>query len=97
MPANKKYLTRSGWAKAGKLSAAILGGFLSSTALHLALASVLDTVVVWGTAIFTTFILWGIFMLWVYWIRVAWKAWLVSFAVIAVSAGVIYVSKMQGL
>ena len=97
MPANKKYLTRSKWAKAGKFLAAILGGFLSSTAFHLALASVFDTVIVWGTAIYTTFILWGFFILWVYWIRVAWKAWLVSFAVVAVSAVVIYVSKIQGL
>ena len=97
MPANKKYLTTSNWAKAGKITAAIVGGFLSSTAFHLALASVFDTVIIWGTAIYTTFILWGFFMLWVYWVRVAWKAWLVSLAVIAASALVIYVSKMQGL
>ena len=97
MPANKKYLTRSNWAKAGKLLAAILGGFLSSTAFHLALASVFDTVIVWGTAIYSTFILWGFFILWVYWIRIAWKAWLVSFAVVAVCAAIIYISKMQGL
>ncbi|MEM9859067.1 MAG: hypothetical protein AAF843_17035 [Bacteroidota bacterium] len=94
MPANKKYLTTSNWSKAGKLTAAIFGGFLSVMAFHLALAEVLDTATVWGLGIVTTFICWGGFILWVYWVRVAWKAWLVTLGIVIASTAIIFISKM---
>ena len=94
MPANAKYLTQSNWAKAGKVTAAIFGGFLTVTSVHLALASIFETAIVWGTAIVTTFIIWGLYILWVYWVRTAWKAWLVSLIIIGASSVLIYLSKM---
>lgn len=94
MPANKKYLTTSNWAKAGKLSAAIFGGFLAVIAMELALASVFDTALIMGISIVTTFILWGFFILYVYWVRVAWKAWLTTFGIILLSAMIIFLTKI---
>ncbi|MEM7550984.1 MAG: hypothetical protein AAF363_14970 [Bacteroidota bacterium] len=92
MPANKRYLTTSFWAKFGKITAAIIGGLVTSTAFHLALASQFNTMIVWGTAIFTTFLLWAGIILFVYWIRVAWKAWLFCTIVTMASAAIIYLS-----
>ena len=92
MPANKKYLTTCFWAKLGKASAAIVGGLVTTTAIHLAFASLLDPMIVWGTAIFTTFLLWAGIILFIYWIRVAWKAWMFCIALTLISAAVIYLS-----
>ncbi len=92
MPANKKYLTTSLWAKFGKISAAIIGGFLASTAIHLAFATQLDPIAVWGTAIFTTFLVWTGIILFIYWIRAAWKAWLFCIGLMLISVAVIYLS-----
>lgn len=90
MPANQKYLTKSKWSKAGKFTAAFFGGFITSTAIHLALAAWLDKAIVWGTGIFSTFILWAFLILVVYWLKVAWKAWLMFLSIAVVCAAVIY-------
>lgn len=75
MPANPKYLTRSPWQRFAKISAGILGGYLLSTALHLALASWLDQVVVLITSSFSIFLLWATFIILAFLARNGWKIW----------------------
>lgn len=75
MPANKKYLAQSPWIKLGKLSAAILGGYIASLSLHMALAMWVDRKVVIPTAVYTTFLVWVTFMVIVYWVPRVWHAW----------------------
>lgn len=86
MPANKKYLMTSRWARFSKVLASILGAYLASISFHLTLALFFDRVVVLGTSIVTTFILWGGFMLLIYKIQKPWKAWLVLGGVIVSGA-----------
>ncbi len=93
MPAHKKYLLRSPWAKFGKISAAIVGGFFASVFLHLALALWSNLHIVLVTSTFSVFIVWVLLMLMVYWIRSTWRAWGVLSLMIALSSLMIYWGK----
>lgn len=75
MPANKKYLLKSGWAKASKVLAAIPGCLAASLALHMALALWLGFDYVIPTSTFSVFIVWTGLMLLVYRIEKPWKSW----------------------
>ena len=75
MPASKKYLLTSRWARISKVFAAIIGAYLASISFHLTLALLFDKGLILGISIFTTFILWVGFMLMVYKVRKPWKAW----------------------
>lgn len=94
MPANKKYLIQSPWARASKVLAAIFGGLIASTAFHLALGLWLDTRVVMATTIYTMFIVWPLLMLVVYWIEKPWMAWAILIGITLISALGIYLGKM---
>ena len=95
MPANKKYLTQSPWTKFSKLLAAILGGFLVSIAIHLALALWIDMSMVLVTSIFSVFIVWSVFMLLVYWIKSPLKIWAVFLLTLIICGAAIYLGKMN--
>ena len=75
MPANPKYLTHSPWQRFAKLSAALLGGYLLSTCLHLALAAWMDPVTVLITSTYSAFLVWIILMLGAFLARNGWKIW----------------------
>ncbi|MEM6725423.1 MAG: hypothetical protein AAF598_15385 [Bacteroidota bacterium] len=94
MPANKKYLLKSKWARASKIIAAILGGFLATISLHGALAILIGFDYVLPTSLFSTFIVWSIFMLVVYWVDKPWKSWSVLLSVTLVCSVVIFIWKM---
>lgn len=75
MPANKKYLSSPGQ-RVLKISAGLVGGYMLSTALHLALATVPGigfNLLVSGT--FTGFFLWAICMVLAFLARNGWKIW----------------------
>ena len=84
MPANKKYLLKTGWAKASKVLAAILGSLAASLTLHIALALWLGFDYVIPTSAFSIFIVWTGFMLLVYRIEKPWKSWTVLFIILLI-------------
>lgn len=76
MPANPKYLTKSGWQKFAKISAGVLGGYIISTLLHMVLALWLPMhKEVMISSIFTLFIVWVALLIVPYLFKNGWKAW----------------------
>lgn len=84
MPANKKHLLKTGWAKASKVLAAILGSLATSLALHIALALWVGFDYVVPTSTFSVFIVWTGFMLLVYRIEKPWKSWAVLLIILLI-------------
>ena len=84
MPANKKYLLKSGWARASKVLAAILGSLAASLALHMALALWVGFDYVLPTSTFSVFIVWTGLMLLVYRIEKPWKSWAVLLIILLI-------------
>ncbi|MCX2679546.1 hypothetical protein OOZ15_06280 [Galbibacter sp. EGI 63066] len=74
MPANKKHLS-SPWQRFAKVSAGILGGYLVTITLHLALATWLDHANVMMTLTYSGFILWVVFMILAFLGKNGWKVW----------------------
>ena len=89
MPANPKYLTKSPWQRVAKISAAILGGYLVTTCLHLTLAVWFDPATVLITSTFTAFILWAVLMVLAFLARNGWKIW-ACYLLICFGLGVLY-------
>ena len=82
MPANTKYLTQSKHQRFAKVSAAILGAFLVSSTLHLAIAAWVSNVKpVLATYSFSLFLLWCPLMLLTFLFKNGWKCWLLYIAV----------------
>lgn len=77
MPANPKYLTQSKWQRFAKITAAILGGYLVSVTVHLALASWFSRADVLITMAFSGFILWVALMVVAFLAKNGWKIWLI--------------------
>lgn len=75
MPANPKHLTASPVQRFAKISAGILGGYLVSIALHLALASWFNHVNVLITSAFSAMTIWVILMMLAFLARNGWKIW----------------------
>ncbi|UII25717.1 hypothetical protein LVD15_20775 [Fulvivirga maritima] len=94
MPANKKYLAKSGWTKASKLLASLVGGVVASVSIHLALALWLGAEYIAPISLCSIFMLWGFFMAIVYWIKKPWMAWSVLTLVSLISIGFIYIEKL---
>lgn len=92
MPANKKYLIKSGWTKTSKFLAAFLGSLIALTSVVIALTSWLDPYVVLWTASYWSFIVWIFLMLMVYWTRKAWVAWLILLGITLVSTLFFYLA-----
>ncbi|MEM6633651.1 MAG: hypothetical protein AAF694_28520 [Bacteroidota bacterium] len=94
MPAKKKYLHQSSWAKTGKFTAALLGGLFASIGIHMALALWLDPRIVISTTLWSMFLVWPAMMLIVYWIKKPWVSWAVMLGLTVVSGLFIFLGKM---
>lgn len=93
MPANSKYLTTSPWVKFSKIMAAIPGALIATVCFHLALASWFTPTIVWGTSVFTLYLLWVGFILLTYGLRKVWHTWLVLVCITLCSIAAIYLGQ----
>lgn len=93
MPANPKYLAKSNWQRFAKISAGILGGYMVSMSLHLALASWLNHINVIVTLAFTGFILWAILMIFAFLAKNGWKIWAIYLLTTLLFSGLVYLGK----
>ena len=94
MPANVKHLTKSPWQRFAKITAAIVGGFVLTIAIHLAAALWLDHVTVLITSTFSGFILWAALMIVAFLGKNGWKTWGIYLLLISVFAIAIYFGKI---
>ncbi|MEM6347480.1 MAG: hypothetical protein AAF927_26560 [Bacteroidota bacterium] len=94
MPANKKYLLQSPWAKTSKVIAAILGSLIGSVLVHLALALWIDKSTMLNVSVYGIFMLWVGLMLLVYWVKSPWKSWGVLLTIISLAGLLIYLGKL---
>lgn len=76
MPANKKYLTKSGWLRLSKILAGTLGGYSTMFSFHLLMTVFLPKENVVATAFFTGYILWAFLLLWAFVDKNVWRVWL---------------------
>ena len=90
MPANRKYLTQSGWQRLAKISAGILGGFIVAITFHLALASWFNHVTVLITSTFSSFILWAVLLIVAFLAKNGWRIWLIYLIATILLATIIY-------
>ena len=93
MPANKKYLLKSGWARASKVIAAILGGLVVSCALHVLFGLLLDAEIMILSIWFTFPITWAFVITLVYWIKSPWKVWGMIASISLMASVTIYLIK----
>lgn len=75
MPANKKYLTQSGWLRLSKILAGVIGGYAVMFSFHMLLAKIFPQENVIATAFFTGYILWAILLLVAFLVKNVWKVW----------------------
>ncbi len=95
MPANKKYLTTSSWQRFAKISAGIVGGYIISALLHIALAFWLpDPKTVLITSVYTLYILWVTIMILSFLAKNGWKLWALYIAIIIVLSVLVYFGKI---
>ncbi|MBE7659402.1 hypothetical protein [Tenacibaculum finnmarkense] len=96
MPANTKYLTTSAWQKAIKIISGILGGYIISALLHLALTLFLpyqkELLI---TSIYTLFIIWVTLIIVPFLFKNAWKVFLLYSLVILVLFSIVYYGKIH--
>ncbi len=94
MPANKKYLTTSSWQRFAKISAGIVGGYIISALLHIALAYWLpNPEMVLITSVYTLYILWVAIIIMSFLAKNGWKLWALYLAIIIVLSVLIYFGK----
>ncbi|MEM9981922.1 MAG: hypothetical protein AAF734_05460 [Bacteroidota bacterium] len=90
MPANKKHLS-GGWKRFSKVTAALLGGFVATMLLHVAVIKrVPNDTPALMTAAYSSFVVWVGFMILTYFIHKAWHVWCLLGAISLLSALVIY-------
>ena len=95
MPANKKYLTTSSWQRFAKISAGIVGGYIISALLHIALAYWLpNPEIVLITSVYTLYILWVAIIILSFLAKNGWKLWALYLAIIIVLSVLIYFGKL---
>jgi Ca2+/Na+ antiporter len=75
MPANKKHLTKSKSQRFAKISAGMLGGYMVTESLHIALAFWVNHLVVLMTLRFGGFILWVGLLILAFLAKNGWKVW----------------------
>lgn len=91
MPALKKYLTASKSQRFAKVSAAILGGFLVASALHLVIAVFLpEKKNLLATFSFSLYLVWCTLMCVTFLFKNGWKCWAIYGSFIMACAVVIY-------
>ena len=95
MPANKKYLLKSPWARASKVIAAILGALMATVVIHIAAGLLWDRDLVLLSFWFTVPILWCFLIATVYWIKSPWKVWVLLLTIALTCCAIIYF-KMTG-
>lgn len=96
MPANSKYLTTNPWQQFAKISAGIVGGYIISSLLHIALALWLpEPKVILATSIYTIFIVWGALMIVPFLFKNGWLVWLVYLGLSLLLALAIYFGKLN--
>lgn len=76
MPANKKYLSKSGWLRLSKILAGTLGGYAVMLSFHVFLTSFLPKEEVIITSFLTGYLLWAILLLLAFIARKVWWVWL---------------------
>lgn len=94
MPANKKYLTKSVSQRIAKISAGLIGGYLVTVSLHMALSYWIDHVNVLLTLRFGGFILWAGLLILAFIGKNGWKTWAVYLLVTLVFSIIIYFGKI---
>jgi|SRR5690606_21433268 len=94
MPANKKYLTKSPVQRFAKISAGMVGGYLVTVSLHLALALWIDHVNVLMTLRFGGFILWVALLIVAFVAENGWKIWGIYLGITLLFSGVFYLGKI---
>ncbi|WP_339702345.1 hypothetical protein [uncultured Marixanthomonas sp.] len=95
MPANKKHLTTSSWQRFAKISAGILGGYIISVLLHIALAYWLpNPEIVLITSVFTLYILWVTIIILSFLAKNGWKLWAIYLSISILLSIAIYFGKM---
>ncbi len=94
MPANTKYLSSNGqrWLK---ISAAILGGYIASILIHIAIGAVLvNKSALVLTAGYSTFFIWVGFMIFAFLSKNGWKVWSWMLLIIVICIAVIVFFKL---
>jgi len=95
MPANKKYLTTSSWQRFAKISAGIVGGYIISALLHIALAFWLpNPEMVLITSVYTLYLLWVTIIILSFLAKNGWKLWTLYVAIIIVLSVLVYFGKL---
>lgn len=94
MPANKKYLTKSPVQRFAKISAGMVGGYLVTVSLHLALALWIDHVNVLMTLRFGGFMLWVALLIVAFVAKNGWKIWGIYLGITLLFSGVFYLGKI---
>lgn len=90
MPANPKYLSSTGQ-RIGKVSAAILGGFLVTMAVHVVIGIFLvDKSPMVLTTIWSAWLMWVGLMIYAFTFEKAWKVWALYLGITTVLGIVIY-------
>lgn len=89
MPANPKYLSTT-WQRVGKVSAGIIGGFIVTTVLNMAVGVLLkDKSVLVMTSIWSSWLMWVTLMLVAFSFDKAWKVWLLYIGISAIAIALI--------
>lgn len=94
MPANKKYLTKSVSQRIAKMSAGLVGGYLVTVSLHIALSYWIDHVNVLLTLRFGGFILWAGLLVFAFIGKNGWKTWAIYLMITFIFALLIYFGKI---
>lgn len=93
MPANKKYLLNTPLGRASKVLAAILGGVLVTSLLHILAGLLWNPEVVVLSMLFTFPMLWVVLITMVYWVKKPQKAWSIILVVSLLGGLAIYLIK----
>ena len=95
MPANRKYLTDSPWQRGAKISAGILGGYIISALLHIALAYWLPNYkLVLITSAYSLYIVWVAIMIVSFMAKNGWRLWALYLIICIVLVVSIYFGKV---
>ena len=95
MPANPKHLNTNKWSRIGKISAAILGGYLVTSFFHLAIVQwVHNFKITINTWRFSLYLIWMFFLFLPFFFKQAWKCWVLYLSVMILFALVFYLGRI---
>jgi ABC-type Na+ efflux pump permease subunit len=93
MPVNFKYLTTSKWQRFAKITAAIIGGYIVTISVHMAIATWINIKNTVMTMAFSGIILWASLMIIAFIPKNGWKTWGTYLLVIALFSIITYLGK----